>query len=190
MSDPALKRTVVVANQQGMHARAAVMVVTEARKHKARIIITKGTHQVEATDVLAGDVAGRGPGGGVAAGGFRRAGPQDALDAMEQLFLAQVRRRLIRDAEATRNCRFARALPSAKRWSWTTRDFASLAGSWRATRWTMSWSGSTRRSRPRRPKSPAIARRLPASWARNTPPSSRPTCRCSRTPGCAANWRR
>ena len=39
-------------------------------------------------------------------------------------------------------------------------------------------------------KSPTTARRWPRSWAKNTGPSSRPTCRCSRTRGSAANWRK
>jgi phosphotransferase system HPr (HPr) family protein len=51
MSD-AVKRIVVVANQAGLHARAAVMVVTEAKKFRARVVISKGDQEVEATDVL------------------------------------------------------------------------------------------------------------------------------------------
>ena len=30
---------------------------------------------------------------------------------------------------------------------------------------------------------------LPRNWARSTPPSSRPICKCSRMPACGANWR-
>ena len=52
MPEPALKRTVTVANRAGLHVRAAVMIVTEARKFDARVVIAKGRHEVEATDVL------------------------------------------------------------------------------------------------------------------------------------------
>jgi len=86
MSDPALKRTVVVANQQGMHARAALMVVTEARKHKARIIISKGMHQVEATDMLQVLSLGAAQGEELLLE-VSGEGAQDALDAIDQLFL-------------------------------------------------------------------------------------------------------
>ena len=86
MSDPALKRTVIVANQAGLHARAAVMVVTEAKKFKARILVSKGLHQVEATDVLQMMSLGAAQGEELSL----EASGEDALgamDAVEQLFL-------------------------------------------------------------------------------------------------------
>ena len=52
MPEPALKRTVTVANREGMHARPASLIVTEARKFDARVVIAKGLHEVEATDIL------------------------------------------------------------------------------------------------------------------------------------------
>ena len=52
MPEPALKRTVTVANREGLHARPASLIVTEARKFDARVVIAKGLHEVEATDIL------------------------------------------------------------------------------------------------------------------------------------------
>jgi phosphotransferase system HPr (HPr) family protein len=86
MSEPALKRTVVVANRAGLHARAAVMVVTEARKHKARVVISKGLHSVDATDVLQMMSLGAAQGEELLLEGTGD-GAQQAVDAVEQLFL-------------------------------------------------------------------------------------------------------
>ena len=52
MPEPALKRTVTVANLAGLHLRAAAMIVAEARKFNARVVVAKGPHEVEATDML------------------------------------------------------------------------------------------------------------------------------------------
>ena len=87
MSEPALKRTVVVANLAGLHARAAVMVVTEARKFKARVIISKGTARGRGNGRIADDVAGGGAGEELVAGRCPATMPQAAVDAVEQLFL-------------------------------------------------------------------------------------------------------
>ena len=86
MPQTALKRTVIVANQAGLHARAAVMVVTEARKFKARILITKGLHQVEATDVLQMMSLGAAQGEELS---LEASGDEalEAIAAVEQLFL-------------------------------------------------------------------------------------------------------
>ena len=86
MSQTALKRTVVVANRAGLHARAAVMVVTEARKFKARIIITKGTQEVDATDVLQMMTLGAAQGDELTLEGSGDSA-LEAVDAVEQLFL-------------------------------------------------------------------------------------------------------
>jgi phosphotransferase system HPr (HPr) family protein len=85
MSGP-VKRTVVVANQAGLHARAAVMVVTEAKKFSARIVISKRGHDVEATDVLQMMSLGAAQGEELSleAQGEDAA---EAADAVEQLFL-------------------------------------------------------------------------------------------------------
>ena len=86
MSDPAVPRTVVVANRAGMHARVAVLIATVARGFKAKVLITKGLHQVEATDVLQLLSLGAAPGERLSL----EADGQDALqalDAVEQLFL-------------------------------------------------------------------------------------------------------
>jgi phosphotransferase system HPr (HPr) family protein len=86
MSEPALKRTVVVANRAGLHARAAVMVVTEARKFNARIVISKGLHEVDATDVLQMMSLGAAQGEELSLEGSGDEA-QQAVDAVEQLFL-------------------------------------------------------------------------------------------------------
>jgi phosphotransferase system HPr (HPr) family protein len=86
MPEPAVKRTVVVLNQAGLHARAAVMVVTEARKFKARVTITKGIEQVDATDVLQMMTLGAAQGEELALEGSGD-DAQQAVDAVEQLFL-------------------------------------------------------------------------------------------------------
>ncbi len=52
MPEPALKRTVTMTNREGMHLRPASLIVTEARKYDARVVIAKGLHAVDATDIL------------------------------------------------------------------------------------------------------------------------------------------
>jgi phosphotransferase system HPr (HPr) family protein len=86
MPEPALKRTVVVANRAGLHARAAVMVVTEARKYKARVVLSRGLHEVEATDVLQMMSLGAAQGEELTLDGSGEDARQ-AVDAVEQLFL-------------------------------------------------------------------------------------------------------
>ncbi len=82
----ALKRTVVVANRAGLHARAAVLVVTEARKFKARVTLTKGTQAVDATNVLEMMTLGAAQGEELSLEGSGD-DAQQAIDAVEQLFL-------------------------------------------------------------------------------------------------------
>lgn len=86
MSEPAATRTVIVANRAGMHARAAVMIATLARKFDAKILITKGLQQVEATDVLQLLSLGAAQGESLSleAVGVDR---QGALDSLEELFI-------------------------------------------------------------------------------------------------------
>jgi phosphotransferase system HPr (HPr) family protein len=86
MSEPALKRTVIVANRAGLHARAAVMVFTEARKFKARVVISKGLYEVDATDVLQMMSLGAAQGEALSLEGSGEEA-QQAVDAVEQLFL-------------------------------------------------------------------------------------------------------
>jgi len=86
MPESALKRTVTVANQAGLHARVAVMILTEARKFDARIVITKGLHEVEATDVLQMMSLGAAQGEQLSLEGSGNEA-QAAVDAIEQLFL-------------------------------------------------------------------------------------------------------
>jgi phosphotransferase system HPr (HPr) family protein len=86
ISEPAVKRTVVVANQQGLHLRVALMIVTEAKKFNAHVVLAKGLHQVDATEMF--EVlslgAARGEELSLAASGDDA---QAAVDALEQLFL-------------------------------------------------------------------------------------------------------
>ncbi len=86
MPEPTLKRTVTVANRAGLHARAAVMVVTEARKFDARVVITKRLHEVEATDILQLMSLGAAQGEQLSLEGSGNEA-QAAVDALEQLFL-------------------------------------------------------------------------------------------------------
>ena len=86
MPEPALKRTVTVANREGLHARPAVLIVTEARKFNARVVIAKGLHEVEATDVLQLMTLGAAQGEQLWLEGSGNEA-QAALDALEQLFL-------------------------------------------------------------------------------------------------------
>jgi phosphotransferase system HPr (HPr) family protein len=86
MPEPALKRTVTVANRAGLHARAAVMVVTEARKFDAHVVLAKGLHEVEATEILQVMSLGAAQGEQLS---LEVSGneAQAAVDALEQLFL-------------------------------------------------------------------------------------------------------
>jgi phosphocarrier protein len=86
MPDPDLKRTVTVANRQGMHARVAVMIAKEARKFKSKVFLASGLNQVDATEVLQLLTLGAGQGEKLSLEG---SGPdaKEAVDAVEQLFL-------------------------------------------------------------------------------------------------------
>jgi phosphotransferase system HPr (HPr) family protein len=86
MPEPALKRMVTVVNRAGMHMRAASMIVTEARKFKARVVIAKGQYEVEATDLLQLMSLGAAQGEELSLEGFGTEA-QAAVDALEQLFL-------------------------------------------------------------------------------------------------------
>jgi phosphocarrier protein NPr/phosphocarrier protein len=86
MPEPALKRTVIVANRQGMHARPALLIVTEARKFDARVVIAKGLHEVEATDILQVMTLGAEQGDQLTLEGSGSEGLA-AVEAIEQLFL-------------------------------------------------------------------------------------------------------
>jgi phosphotransferase system HPr (HPr) family protein len=86
MSEPALKRTVTVANREGLHARPAVLIAKEARRFDARVVIAKGLHEVEATDVLQLMSLGAAQGEQLSLEGSGSEG-QEAVEAIEQLFL-------------------------------------------------------------------------------------------------------
>ena len=75
MPEPALKRTVTVANLAGLHMRAVGMIVTEARKFNARVVIAKGRQEVEATDMLQVMTLGAAQGEQLSLEGFGRRGP-------------------------------------------------------------------------------------------------------------------
>ena len=86
MPEPVLKRTVTVANTAGLHWRALGMIVTEARKFAARVVIAKGGQEAEATDLLQMAMLAAGQGEQVTlegSGSEARA----AVDAIEGLFL-------------------------------------------------------------------------------------------------------
>ena len=85
MSDSAVTRNLVVGNRAGIHARAAVMIATAARRFDAKVLIGKGLQQVEATDVLQllSLGAGQGEQVSVEVSGNQA---QQAAEAMEQLF--------------------------------------------------------------------------------------------------------
>jgi phosphotransferase system HPr (HPr) family protein len=86
MPEPALKRTVTMANRQGMHLRPAMLIVTEARKFDARIVISRGLHSVEATEIyeVLSLAAERGDQLTLEGSGNQA---QAAVEAIEQLFL-------------------------------------------------------------------------------------------------------
>ncbi len=86
MSEPALKRTVTVANQQGMHLRVALMIVKEAKRFKARVFLAKELHMVDATEIfeVLSLAAMQGDKLSLEASGDDAA---QAVDAIEQLFL-------------------------------------------------------------------------------------------------------
>jgi phosphocarrier protein len=86
MPESVLKRIVIVSNQQGLHARPALLIATEARKFDARVVLAKGLHEVDATDVLQIMSLGAAQGEQLSLEGFGNDG-QPAVDAIEQLFL-------------------------------------------------------------------------------------------------------
>jgi phosphotransferase system HPr (HPr) family protein len=86
MSEPALTRTVTVANRAGLHTRAALSIYRVAKQFNARVLVAKGPQQVEATDVLQlmSLVAEQGDSLVLQASGPEA---QQALDALEELFV-------------------------------------------------------------------------------------------------------
>ncbi len=83
---PAPKRTVTVANLAGLHMRAVAMIVSEARKFKARVVIAMGGQEVEATEMLQLMTLGAAQGEKLSLEGFGDEA-QAAVEAIEQLFL-------------------------------------------------------------------------------------------------------
>jgi phosphocarrier protein HPr len=86
MSEPAAKRTIVVANRQGMHARPAVLIATAARKFDAKVEIVKGNERVDAKEVLQLLMLGAAQGQSLVLEAMGEDAEQ-ALDALEQLFI-------------------------------------------------------------------------------------------------------
>jgi len=86
MPEPALTRTVTVANLAGLHMRAAAMIATEARKFAARVVIARAAQEVDATDMLQVMTLGAGQGEQLSLTGFGNEA-EAALEAIEQLFL-------------------------------------------------------------------------------------------------------
>jgi phosphotransferase system HPr (HPr) family protein len=86
MSDSAVPRIVVMANRAGMHVRVAAMIVTAARRFDAKVLIRKGNHQVEATDIFQVLSLGAAQGEQLSLEAAGQEAPQ-ALDAIEQLFI-------------------------------------------------------------------------------------------------------
>jgi phosphotransferase system HPr (HPr) family protein len=86
MPEPVLNRIVTVANQAGLHLRAVLMIVTEARKFDARVVIAKGLHEVEATEMWQVMSLGAAQGEQLSLEGSGNQA-QAAVDAIEQLFL-------------------------------------------------------------------------------------------------------
>ncbi|MGA2621140.1 MAG: HPr family phosphocarrier protein [Thermoguttaceae bacterium] len=86
MSEPAVTRTVVVSNRAGIHARAATMIAAAVRDLQAKVSVTKGLQQVEATDVLQLLSLGAAPGETLT---LEAAGPDAAraIDLLEQMFV-------------------------------------------------------------------------------------------------------
>jgi phosphotransferase system HPr (HPr) family protein len=86
MPEHALKRMVTVANQLGLHLRPASMIIAEAGKFDARVVIAKGLHEVEATDIFQVMSLGAAQGEQLTLEGSGN-DAQAAVDAIEQLFL-------------------------------------------------------------------------------------------------------
>lgn len=86
MSESASTRKVIVANRAGMHARAATAVAQTARRFDAKVRITKGVEQVEATEVLQLLLLAAAQGEELELEASGNEADQ-ALDALEQLFL-------------------------------------------------------------------------------------------------------
>ncbi len=52
MSETKATRTVTVENEEGVHLRAADLIAKQVRRFDAKVVLAKGSHQVEGTDVL------------------------------------------------------------------------------------------------------------------------------------------
>jgi phosphocarrier protein NPr len=87
MSQPAVSRTLLVANRAGLHARAAVAIVRTVQQFQARVVLTnERRQQADATTVLEIMSLGAGQGEKLQ---LDASGPQavEAADALEDLFV-------------------------------------------------------------------------------------------------------
>ncbi|NQU20212.1 MAG: HPr family phosphocarrier protein [Candidatus Nealsonbacteria bacterium] len=85
MSETKATRTVTVENEEGIHVRAADLIAKQVRQFDAKVVLAKGSHRVEGTEVLQILSLGALPGDQVVleADG---ADAEQVLDAMARLF--------------------------------------------------------------------------------------------------------
>ncbi len=179
MNQPKATRTVTVANRAGLHARPALLVANCVRKFQAKVeLVTEspaGRRHRHAPDALARRRARAERSSWKPPARRRKSSwtrwsscsppsftkttstlsPGPSAEGSAQIAV----QRSMRNSKVSP---FRPAWPSARRWSWTTRDSASLGASSRAIRSSTSWSGSTGRSRPPARRSPATATPSPS----------------------------
>jgi phosphocarrier protein len=84
MSEVAVRRTVEIVNERGLHARASAKFVKAASQFDAVVTVTRDDHTVDAQSIMGLMMLGAGPGCTVE---IAADGPQaeEALDALAQL---------------------------------------------------------------------------------------------------------
>ena len=84
MNEIAVRRTVEIVNERGLHARASAKFVKAASQFDAHITVTRDEHTVDAQSIMGLMMLGAGPGSMVE---IAAEGPQaeEALDALTQL---------------------------------------------------------------------------------------------------------
>ena len=84
MTETAIRRTVEIVNERGLHARASAKFVKAASQFDAQVTVTRDEHTVDAQSIMGLMMLGAGPGCTVE---IAAEGPQaeEALDALTQL---------------------------------------------------------------------------------------------------------
>ena len=182
MSELKATRTVTVSNRQGLHLRTALLVVNLVRQFRAKVtLVTEERQRADAGEVL--EIMSLGPTWGGKCSWrpsarkrkrWSRPWRSSSLTSFTKTICKAMQK--LQGIAVSPGVAIGEALVMDNEGFRIPRRFVA-----REAAWTRNWSGWTGPSPPPARKSPSTATPSPPNWARNTAPSSRPTCRCSRS---------